>query len=88
MSKQVDQAAIKEEVETLARVEEILTARREGKESSKLRRERNHALVQAGLALKAMIESGLVSSDLIDESLPKNKAELVKKWIFPQSNQP
>ena len=86
MSKTVDQAAIREEVDTLARVEEILAARREGKVANRLRSERNHALVQAGLALKYLLKSGLVTLDQLDSALPPNKLELVKKWISPQSS--
>jgi hypothetical protein len=88
MNKPLNQSAIKEEIEILARVEEILAAREEGRGANKLRKERNHALVQSGIALKALMESGLVTESQVESVLPPNKLELVKKWIFPRLNQP
>lgn len=54
---------------------------KEGSTAGKNRKERNHALIQMGLAVQAMVEKKEIDPKSVLRHVIINKQELVKKWL-------
>ncbi len=53
----------------------------EGRKAGRERKERNHALIQLGLASLAMIRAGQLDAERVLEHVIISKKPVVKKWV-------
>lgn len=51
---------------------------REGKDSTKARKDRNHGIIQIGLAAMALVKAGELNLDELLKELPENKKKVVQ----------